>query len=77
MRTQRELASLAWVWTPAQQMVVTLYRETLESSLIKAPVAHCPVRDAPAYRVDMREPSKIVRQLAVLVRPGDKMPMVG
>ena len=54
----------------AQQMVVTLYRETLESSLIKVPVAHRPVRDAPAYRVLVRQPSKKVRQLAVLLRPG-------
>ena len=60
-----------------QQMVVTLYRETLESSLIEVPVSHRPVRDAPAHRVRVREPPKKVRQLTVLLRPDDKVPMVG
>jgi hypothetical protein len=50
-------------------MVVTLYRETFESPLIQVPVAHRPVRNAPAYRVYVRQPSKKVRQLAVLFSP--------
>jgi hypothetical protein len=58
-------------------MVVTLYRETLESSLIQVPVPHRPVRNAPAYGVGVREPPKKVRQLAVLLRPDNKVSMVG
>ncbi len=60
-----------------QQMVVTLHREALESSLIERPVTHSTMRDAPAHRVRVRKPSKEVRQLTVLLRPDDKVPMVG
>jgi hypothetical protein len=50
-------------------MVVTLHRETLESSSIEVAVPDRPVRNAPAYGVRVREPPKKVRQLAVFLRP--------
>ena len=40
------------------------------------PVPHGSVRDAPAHRVRMRQPTEEVRQLTVALRPDDKMPMV-
>src|SRR5271167_3355244 len=55
---------------------VALSRKTLESSLIEMPVPHGSVRDTPAHRVRMRQPTEEVRQLAVALRPDDKMPMV-
>jgi hypothetical protein len=57
-------------------VVIALYRKTLESSLIEVPVSHGSVRDAPAHRVRMRQPTEEVRRLTVPIRPDDKIPMV-
>jgi hypothetical protein len=59
------------VWQ-RQQMVVALYRETFEPALIEVPVPDRPVRNSPAHGVRVREPTEIVRQLTVLLRPRDK-----
>ncbi len=58
-------------------MVVTLYREALESSLIERSVAHSTMRNAPAHCMRVREPPKKVRQLTVLLQPDDEVPMIG
>ncbi len=58
-------------------MVITLYREALESSLIKRSVTHNTMRNAPSHCMRVREPPKKVRHLNVLLRPDDDVPMIG
>ena len=58
-------------------MPIALYGQTLESSLIHVPVTHGPMRHAPAHGVRVRQPPKKVRQLTILLRPDDKLPLVG
>src|SRR5271157_5061226 len=59
-----------------QQMFVALHREALESSLIKMSVTHGPMRDPPAHCMRVRQPTEESRDLAVCLRPDNKVPMV-
>ena len=61
----------------AEQMVVALDREALESSLIQVSVPDRPVCDAPAHGVRLRQPPKKVGHLTLLGRPDDEVPVVG
>jgi hypothetical protein len=60
-----------------QQMLVTLHREALEPPLIDGPVTHGAMRNAPAYCVGVSKPPKKVGQLTVLLRPDNKVPVIG
>ena len=68
--------SFCTVWQ-RQQMVVACNRETFKPALIEVPVPERPVRNSPAHGVHVREPPDKVRQLTVLLRPHDKVPVVG
>ncbi len=57
-------------------MFVALHREAVESSLIKMSVTHSPMRDPPAHRMRLRQPTEEGRDLAVCLRPDNKVPMV-
>jgi hypothetical protein len=57
-------------------MVVTLNRQTLEAPLIGMTESYRPMRNSPAHGVGVRQPPKKVRQLTVVLRPGNKVPMV-
>ena len=56
--------------------LVAPHREALESSLIKMPVTHGPMRDPPAHRMRVRQPTEEDRDLAVCLRPDNKVPVV-
>jgi hypothetical protein len=57
-----------------QQMFVALHREALESTLIKMSVTHGPMRDPPAHRMRVPQPTEEGRDLAVGLRPDNKVP---
>jgi len=46
------------------------------SSLTKKPVIHGPMRDPPAHHMRVRQPTEEGRDLAVCLRPDNKVPMV-
>ena len=60
-----------------QQRLAVLNWEALESSLIERTMPHGPMRDPPAHRVRVRQPSEEVGELSVCLGPDDKVPMVG
>ena len=57
-------------------MVVLLNRERLESALIDVPRAGRMPVGVPALRMGQRQPADESRQVAVLARPNDQMPMI-
>ena len=56
------------------QMCVALHRESLESSLIQMSVTHGPMHDPPGHRMRVPQPTEESRDLAVGLRPDNKVP---
>jgi hypothetical protein len=57
-------------------VIVALNRKTLETPLIEVSITHGPVRNAPPYCVRVRQPPEEIRQLTVLFRPDNKVPVI-
>jgi hypothetical protein len=57
-------------------MFIALNREALESTLIDRTISHCPMRDPPAHRVRVGQPTEECGDLVVGLRPNGKMPMI-
>ena len=57
-------------------MVILLDRKTLESALVKVPLAHGAMSMLPTLRVGHGEPSNECGQVAIVLRPEHEMPVI-
>jgi hypothetical protein len=57
-------------------MAVILHRETFESALVQMPDSNSPVRNVVPLRVSKADPAHELRQIAILSRPQQQMPVI-